>query len=150
MDTGGPVSIATSEAARYCVLRACHLTAGCFAPSASVRALLHHLVVRHLLTALSTPCAGFGADRARAHVHLRSAKHKVGAGDAHLGTVQQLPDVTRFRVLASLLETVRHRRQTDRMTIQTLLDALLHTTLGHGTPQFLHRVWQLATRDTVS
>jgi uncharacterized membrane protein YtjA (UPF0391 family) len=63
-------------------------------------------------------------------MHRRAAQHEIGAGDANLRAVLQQANMLQRGVGAAFLETVHARRKANRMTIETIGNAVLHR--GHG------------------
>jgi hypothetical protein len=59
-------------------------------------------------------------------MHRRAAQHEVGADDANLRAVLQEANVLGRGVVAALLQAVRERRNANRMTIETISNAVLH------------------------
>lgn len=59
-------------------------------------------------------------------MQIRAEQHEVGARPANFRASEQRGDVLRLRVLATLLQTVGDCLQTDAVTVQAFVDALLH------------------------
>ena len=103
-----------------------HPPAGVGAAAAGVRAGFHLRIVTEPIAVLCAAIAHLRTDRADAVMQWRAAEHKVGAGVADCGAVEQQPDVRRFRVLPAVLETVGDRFEADVVAFLAELDALLH------------------------
>ena len=106
--------------------RARHPLAGFRTAAALLGAPTHDFVVDHALAGLGTRSTDLGAGLARARVKMRAPEHVVGAGGADLRAVEQERDVLWLSVLASPLEAVRDGRCADAVTVQALINALLH------------------------
>jgi hypothetical protein len=111
-------------------LCACHPLAAFGAASARLRTSLHLGVITHLLATRRALLTYLSANTACARVQIRSEQHKVGARLADFSAGEQQLNVARLRMLAAHLQAVRNCLQTDAVTAQTLVDALLHLVGG--------------------
>lgn len=59
-------------------------------------------------------------------MEMGSPQHKVSAGDADLGAIEEQPNVSWFSVLSSHLQTMGNRFGTNAMAVQAILDASAH------------------------
>src|SRR5262245_25433845 len=98
--------------------------------AAGLGAKHHRLVVGKFRAVVCTRDADVGANATRHSMHRRAAQHEIGAGHANLSTVLQQANMLRRGVVAAILEAVRYRRKTNRVTIETIANAVLHG--GHG------------------
>jgi hypothetical protein len=116
-----------------------HRAARLFALAAHFGAGFHLGVVpRQAFAIFGTHPADFGAKAASATVHRRIPKHKIGAGLAAIGTIQQQPNMPDFGVCPAHLQAVRNRRQTNRVAIQAVFDTLAHFGAQVGSFEYLH------------
>jgi hypothetical protein len=83
----------------------CHLAARLGTAAADLRTLVHELVAKALAIGGAT-LAYFGTYPARTRVELRATDHKICAGLADLGTIEQQADMIRFGMLAAHLQAM--------------------------------------------
>src|SRR5206468_3194591 len=113
----------------------------------------HLRIVAELIAVLRTALTHLGAHATGARMERGPAEHKVRARLADLGAVEQQPNMRGRRVLAPHLQTIRDGRQADAVTVQTLLNALLHVAthlvscrVSHDTVSSLYAHWLVSPR----
>jgi hypothetical protein len=90
--------------------------------------------IAHLLAHISTVGTYLGAGLASIAVKRRIVLHEMCRCQAHLGAVEQHIHVLSVRLLASPLAILVSHLHTDGVTIQAILNALLHLYLAHRLP----------------
>jgi hypothetical protein len=108
-----------------------HLPARFGTAAAGVGAAAHFSIVSHLLAVISAALADFGAHAARQRMKLRPADHEIRAGPADLGAIGQEANVIPRRMPATFPQAMLDRADADGVTGRTVLDALLHVSVGH-------------------
>ena len=103
-----------------------HLPARLRATTAGRSTRLHLSVLTHLLTLLRALFADLSTYATGTTMEHGAPEHKVRARLADLGTVEQRRNVAGLRVLAAHLQAVCSRLYADPVTVQTVLNALLH------------------------
>jgi hypothetical protein len=104
----------------------CHLTTRGGATATHIRAHLHHRVIAHPLTVLSTTGANFRANPTRHAMHVRGTHHEISTYLADFSTIEHQYNVIAFGMFTTHLQTVTHGGHTTQVTIRTFLDASLH------------------------
>ena len=122
--SGPPAPVVTNSSRNLGCLR--HEPATLRAYSTHLSTPPHHLVIGHALTGFRAPHTDFSTDCARLTMKIRTTQHKISTRCADLCAVLQQSDVLRGRVFASLRETMGNRFNTDRVTLGTVVDALIH------------------------
>lgn len=103
-----------------------HATARLGAAATALGALLHHRVGTEALTVDCALLTNFGADATDLRVKSGVAQHEVGARLTDFGAIKQHPDMGRLRMVAAHFKTMTHSLETDAVTVQTVVNTLLH------------------------
>lgn len=103
-----------------------HLLAGLGTDCASICAV----GLAHLLGCASAARADLGTCLARISIQWRIALHEVGRRQTDLSAVLQQADVSSMILLIASSFVLFHRLHTDSMTVQAILNTLLHLYLA--------------------
>jgi hypothetical protein len=91
----------------------------------------HLSIVRiYLLAGLGTAETDLSAKRAQCRIQGRLPQHEILTHLTHLATILHQPNVVKFDMLPTLLNTVLKGLETACMTLMTLLNTLLKRLLG--------------------
>ena len=86
-----------------------HLLAGVGAAATVLRARVHHVVARELVTVLRAALADRGTSSTGAAVLIRAPQHEVGRGLTDVGAIEEECHVSLACVTISLFQAVRQR-----------------------------------------
>lgn len=121
-------SITCAAVSKYGDLCHCrsHLAAGLGAAAAHVSASFHLGILPHAIAVLGTSFTYFSTDPAGTSMKFRTTEHKVSTRLTNFSAVEHQSDMRKFSVHASLLQTVGDCIQADAVTVQAILNTLLH------------------------
>lgn len=109
---------------RHCHSR--HFLARFSATTTLPGTLLHGLVSTKPFTILGTVFTNFSAHATGMGMEIGVTQHKISTCLANFSTVQQQPNVRRCSMRATHAETMSHSLETNAVTVQAIVNALLH------------------------